>query len=157
MRARVDFVARHWNGVLVDVGIGSGAFIEARDAKGHQTIGFDVCPQAIEWLLARNKIADPYRFEHNALCFWDVLEHIPNFPTLLANVTQWVFVSIPIFTDCDHVLRSKHLRCDEHVWYFTSRGLNSVMRWLGFECVEYNDMESQIGREDIGTFAFRRI
>jgi len=91
-----------------------------------------------------------------AISLWDVLEHIHDFRSLLASVRSWVFVSVPIFADRDYVLRSKHFRPQEHVWYFTARGLIDVMRALGFECIEQSDVESRIGREDIGTFAFRR-
>ena len=157
MDARVAFVAKHWKDSLVDVGIGSGAFIETRARVGRrQTFGYDVCPTAVAWLRERELLANPYIEGASAVSLWDVLEHIQDFQVLLAEVKKWVFVSIPIFRDCEHVLRSKHYRKDEHVWYFTSRGLIETMKSLGFECAEENDMETRIGREDIGTFAFRR-
>lgn len=157
MQARVAFVEKFGTGGLIDIGIGSGAFIEARVRASHgQTLGYDVCPEAVAWLRERNLFADPYLRRVQTLSLWDVLEHIPDFQSLLAHVTKWVFVSIPIFRDCDHVLKSKHYRKDEHVWYFTSRGLIETMKSLGFDCIEQNDMESKIGRDDIGTFAFRR-
>lgn len=159
MDARVYFVARHYpRGPVVDVGIGSGAFIDARDAWGEDlTFGYDVNPNALDWLEMRAAYLNVYRQRVEVITLWDVLEHIADFPRLLANVTTWAFVSIPIFRDCDHVLRSKHYRKDEHCFYFTADGLIGVMRDLGFECIEQNDMETQLGREDIGSFAFRRI
>jgi hypothetical protein len=156
MDFRADFVARHWTGALVDVGIGSGAFVERRLAMQQPTMGYDVNPDAIAWLAARNLFVDPYRPRVSALSLWDVLEHIPDFRPLLRNVTRWLFVSLPIFADCDHVLRSKHYRKDEHYWYFTRDGFLRAMRNEGFVLVEESDQETRIGREDIGAFALRR-
>lgn len=158
MQARVEFVNRHYQGALVDVGIGSGAFIERRNAaaEGETTFGFDVNPVAQEWLLQRDLFFDPYRVRVPAISLWDVMEHIPDFRALLARVSEWVFVSIPIFRDGQHVLASKHFRKDEHIWYFTSDGLIQAFGDCGFDVVATNTMETELGREDIGTFAFRR-
>jgi hypothetical protein len=155
MRARVAFVAKWWgNGIMIDVGIGSGAFIELRGQA--TTLGFDVNPAAIAWLESRGLMANPYLPSVPAVSLWDVLEHIPDFPRLLSKVTNWAFVSLPIFRDCDHVLASKHFRRTEHVWYFTRDGLVSVMSALGWELCDESEMEVECGREDIGAYAFRR-
>jgi hypothetical protein len=151
---RVNLVARHYSGPLIDVGIGSGAFIEKR---GWRTFGFDVNPHAQKWLVEQNKFWNV----HNgvplpAVSFWDVLEHIPEFPKLISAVQEFVFISIPIFENAAHVLRSKHYRKDEHIWYFTAKGLAWTFDQLGFELVEENYHEELCGREDIGSFAFRR-
>ena len=66
-------------------------------------------------------------------------------------------MSIPIFEDGEHVLRSKHYRKDEHVWYFTARGLINVFADCGFDLVDMSRIETDIGREDIGSFAFKRV
>lgn len=155
MQARVALVARHWKGSLIDVGIGSGAFIALRSER-KPTFGWDVSPKAKSWLKERDLLINPYDDRVDAISLWDVMEHIPDFHVLLANVGRWVFISIPIFTDCAHVLRSKHYRKDEHVWYFTAPGLIAVMESLGFDLAERNTIETTIGREDIGSFAFRR-
>jgi hypothetical protein len=153
--ARVDFVARHYpQGLLCDVGIGSGSFIEARPQV---TFGFDVNPIGVQWLRERGLFADPYRvIRFPALTLWDVLEHIEDFSPLLARCGEWLFLSLPLFRDCAHAEQSKHFRPDEHYWYFTANSLMFVLDRLGFDLVAQNDMETQLGREDIGTFAFRR-
>lgn len=154
MSARVGFVNRHYPArTLIDIGIGSGAFIEAR----RNTFGYDVNPFALQWLGARSLY---WNINNGAklpsVSFWDVLEHIHDFHDIVNRVEEWVFVSIPIFENAAHVLRSKHYRKDEHVWYFTADGLIRTFNWLGFDCVEHNYQEELIGREDIGSFAFRR-
>jgi hypothetical protein len=156
MRARVEFVERHYRGPLIDVGIGSGAFIELRRERRRTTYGYDVNPIGIEWLEQRMLLVDPYLVSFDAMTLWDVLEHIPDFQSLLANVRDWLFLSLPIFRDAEHALRSKHFRPDEHCWYFTRDGLVTAMNMCGFALVSESAVETDLGREDIGTFAFRR-
>jgi hypothetical protein len=156
MMARIDFVDQHYRGPLVDVGIGSGAFIERYLAEGRSIYGHDVNPAGIRWLEERKLRIDPYRVQVPAMTLWDVLEHIPNYQLLLANVREWLFVSLPIFRDAEHVLRSKHFRPTEHCWYFTRDGLVYAMKQCGFELVSESTFETDLGREDIGTFAFQR-
>jgi len=156
MQGRVNFVEAHYQGTLIDVGIGSGAFVEQRNARNHLTYGYDVNPAGVRWLDERTLCVDPHVVPFDAMTLWDVLEHIPDYRPLLANVRQWLFVSLPIFNDAYHVLRSKHFRPQEHIWYFTREGLVNAMKACGFGLVAESDFETALGREDIGTFAFRR-
>lgn len=153
--ARSRFVDRHYKGDLIDVGIGSGAFIERRGTRN--TYGYDVNPDAIAWLLNHKRFWNVYNGSKlPAISLWDVFEHLPDYDRLLANVQDYVFMSIPIFEGAAHVLRSKHYRKDEHVWYFTAEGLIKTFDEFGFSCVEHHYEEELIGREDIGSFAFKR-
>lgn len=154
MQARVAFVEEHYQGPLIDIGIGSGAFIELR--KGlRSTYGYDINPRGIEWLKERDLFIDPYAEPFDAASMWDVIEHIPNFASLLVNIHKWLFLSLPIFDGPEHVLESKHFKPDEHCWYFTRDGLVWTMKCEGFELVSESSVETELGREDIGTFAFR--
>lgn len=137
---------------MVDVGVGGGRFVEDMGCKG-----FDVNPEAVNWLARHDRLADPYHAKFDVACFWDSLEHIHDPSPLLANIKRFAFVSCPIFDGAAHARRSKHYRPTEHVWYFTKRGLQTFMGELGFELVVSNTMEQSAGREDIGTFVFRRV
>jgi hypothetical protein len=152
-RARLDLVRRWWNGPVVDIGIGGGVFVESRQL----TWGYDVNPVAVEWLKKRGRYLDPYAAQSfPAATFWDSLEHIEEPSTLLHTLAFRIFVSMPIYRDLAHVKASKHFKPNEHVWYFTQRGLIEFMRAYGWECVEVSDVETVLGREDIGAFAFVR-
>jgi hypothetical protein len=156
MQARVDFVEQYYQGsLLIDVGIGSGAFVELRQ-RTRRTYGYDVNPAGIRWLKERNLFCKPYGKPFHAMTMWDVLEHIWDYPALLENVRKWLFISLPIFSDVHHVLRSKHFRPTEHYWYFTRDGLVRAMGGCGFDLMSESMVETELGREDIGTFAFRR-
>jgi len=155
---RRAFVNRYWGDkVLVDIGVGCGQFIESRAL----TYGYDVNPAGVEWLRERALYRDPYSSEFaergiDAISCWDVLEHIENPAPLLSSVRSWVFVSIPVFRDLNHILGSKHYRPEEHFWYWTEHGFDAFMSAHGFEVVKVSDEETQLGREDILSFALRR-
>ena len=152
-RARLEMV-RRWASLgeeLVDIGIGGGQFVEAAGCGG-----YDVNVHAIQWLLNHGLWRDPYFLPvRNATC-WDSLEHMDRPDLFLERVLDRLFVSIPIFTGRDHVLRSKHFRPQEHYWYFTRNGLVRWMSERGFDLLEENQAETELGREGIGSFAFRR-
>lgn len=150
-QARLDMVRRHFDGPPLDVGIGGGRFVT--ESSG---CGYDVNPDAIHWLTAQGRYRNPYFSKPVALCFWDSLEHIPNPSEIVDQATEWVFVSMPIYTGVEDVLTSKHYKPGEHLWYWTRWGL---IRWFderGFTVVESNSLESTLGRSGIMSFAFKR-
>lgn len=151
--ARVDFVKRHWKGPVLDVGIGSGTFIEAHG----DALGYDINPAGVEWLKERGLWADLYTDSHSVVCMWDSLEHMEEPEKAVAKVDKWVFVSLPIFENADHILCSKHFRRDEHIFYWTHEGFINWFGEQGFFLVEHNLIESDLGREGIGSYAFKRV
>lgn len=156
-RERIAFVDAHMgNAELVDVGIGCGHFVEERGKAGAPTFGYDVNPRGVQWLKERGLWRDPYVAPLSAVSLWDVLEHVETPELFISRVSVWLFVSIPIFSSREHVLRSKHFKPGEHCWYFTRDGLVRWMKDRGFDLVSESWIETILGREDIGTFAFRR-
>ena len=138
---------------VLDIGIGCGQFIERR---GPQTFGFDVNPLGVDWLAARGRLRDP-RHGFPNMTFWDALEHIPDASRVIAACERYVFVSMPIYRDEEHVRSSRHFKPGEHLWYFTEEGL---VRWffgLGFRLMASHREETSLGREDIGTYTFCRF
>lgn len=158
---RIALVRRHsaLAGCLIDVGIGSGAFLAELDTcTNGVAFGYDVNPAGIAWLEERGMFRDPYAAPFDVVTFWDALEHIPDIARILANVNGWVFCSLPIVPGDGPPRRDwRHWRSDEHCWYFTRAGLIRWMAAYGFACVEHSTAESLLGREDIGSFAFRRV
>lgn len=149
---RLDLVQKFHAGSVVDIGIGGGKFVRSHPCAS----GYDINPAAIAWLTKIGKFVDPFSSVVEAATFWDSLEHIHDPSQLLRNVRRFCFVSLPIFSDCEHVLRSKHFKPDEHCWYFTRRGFETFMRFFGFQVIHECTMEQDAGREDIETFVFER-
>lgn len=136
---------------MLDIGIGSGLFVETcPNCYGH-----DINESAIAWLIDKGKYRSPLKGA-NSMTFWDSLEHIHDPTVQLTGIKEYAFISCPIYEDSDHILRSKHFRPDEHCWYWTDEGLKIFMWAFGFTCIERNQMETDIGREDIGTYVFKR-
>lgn len=151
--ARIDLVAGHYQGSVLDIGVGSGDFVETRG----NTFGYDINPHAVKWLRSKNLYRDVYEWESfEALTFWDSLEHIEDIKRVIGQARDFVFVSMPIFKSGEHIVTSRHFRKNEHYWYFTREGLVNFFEGEGFELLEINDFEIQLGREDIWSFAFRR-
>lgn len=150
--ARIEFVAAFWDGPVLDVGIGCGSFVATRE----DTVGFDISGRAVEWLRDTGRFADPYSCEPEAVTFWDSFEHIECPEAILCHVLRWVFLSLPIYSGPETVRASRHFRPDEHFWYHTSWGLVRLMSENGFELRGMNWMESQLGRDNIASFAFER-
>lgn len=150
--ARIEMVGRHYQGLVLDVGIGSGQFVNSRP----DTWGYDVNPAGIEWLKERGRWADLYHDRYPALSFWDSLEHIDRPDLAVARAEKWVFLSVPIFDGAEHILQSHHFRKDEHIWYFTDYGIKRWFDEQGFMCIEQNVVESQLGRNGIESYAFCR-
>jgi hypothetical protein len=151
-QARINLVNKYTLDKVLDIGIGSGAFVEGRD----NTFGHDINQHAVKWLIERKKYLHPFRGA-NSMTFWDSLEHIHNPKLMLQGAKEYVFISCPIYDDLSHLLKSKHYRKDEHCWYWTVEGITTFMSMFGFEIKETNRMETEIGREDIATFVFKRI
>jgi hypothetical protein len=149
---RAAFVAKHFQGEVLDIGIGNGEFIQHRP----DTFGYDVNQVAIKWLLENGKYRDKFS-DFNAFTFWDVLEHIPQPADYFRNMGHgdWLFTSIPIINDLRRVRESKHYKPGEHLYYFTVSGFIQWMEKYAFRgaCMSYFEVEA--GREDIVSFAFR--
>lgn len=153
-RARVALVNAHTAGDVLDIGIGCGAFVEAR---GSRTYGYDINPAAVAWLRTRGLYGDPMDRPVEALTLWDSLEHLPNPASVVLQATRYVFASVPVVRDAERLATWKHFRRDEHRWYWTRDGLVRWMRALGFRMLAASDMEARLGREDIETFVFHRM
>lgn len=145
-------------GKVLDVGIGSGEFIEK---IGEVAKGFDVNPYGIKWLQERNLYVNPYYDdleEFSVITLWDTLEHMTNPCYFLSRILpkQFVIATIPVFEDLSRVEYSKHFKINEHLYYWTSDSFRWYMEKNGFEFVKDSEEEQGCGREMVKTFVFRK-
>lgn len=165
--ARVALV-RRWTGAgtvarLLDVGIGSGAFLEAMRREGGllpAAFGTDVNPVALAWLEERRlKFTPGTSIPDMHVTMWDVFEHLEDPWGFVAGMSPgaMLFVSMPVYDCGEAVLRSRHFRRDEHRWYWTAAGFCADAHRNGFALREFSDMESRLGRDSIGTFVLERL
>lgn len=157
-KARLELVTKYCHPCnTTDIGIGGGRYV--LESSG---TGFDVCEDAVAWLKEGDKhyldrYKDPYAAPVHAITCWDSLEHIPEPEKLLAQVNDWLFVSMPIYKDMADVLQSKHYKPGEHLHYWTFEGFVNWCAAQGFELREVNHAETELGREGITSFAFKRV
>lgn len=156
---RCALVARHARAgaTILDVGVGSGAFVHHAAAEGFDAKGFDVNPVAVAWLKSEGFFAeDATGFE--AITFWDSLEHIddPGLTLRRLHKGALAFVAIPIVGDLRRIRESKHYKPGEHLYYWTPQGFVDWMALHGFRLLEASSHETDAGRESIGAFAFCR-
>lgn len=159
-KARLELVRKFTDPArTIDIGIGGGRYV--KESGG---VGYDVCEDAVTWLKSQGLYLDPYElgfgktksWVHAATC-WDSLEHIPEPEKLLAQVDGWLFVSMPIYDNMADVLQSKHYKPGEHLHYWTFDGFVNWCTAQGFELREVNHAETELGREGITSFAFKRV
>lgn len=155
-KARLELVQKFTDSTrTVDIGIGGGRYVQESGGAG-----YDVCEDAVTWLKRNGKYHDPYDDFYGdvgSITCWDSLEHIPEPEKLLAQVTDWLFVSMPIYDDMADVLQSKHYKPGEHLHYWTFDGFVNWCACQGFELREVNHAETELGREGITSFAFKRV
>lgn len=155
---RTKLVKKYTRELILDVGIGCGTFIKFRGA----CLGYDINPWAVKFLESAGLFFDPYIEDLNergvkGVTFFDSLEHLQDPGRILERIsTQFVFVSIPIFSGLDHLLRSKHFKRNEHFYYFTRQSFINFMKDLNFRLLEERADEIACGREGIHTFVFRK-
>jgi hypothetical protein len=157
-KGRVSFSHQFCN-CLLDIGIGSGEFIEHCHAKMY---GFDINPIGVEWLNKRHMFVDPYVNQPDDIegwTMWDTLEHVREPQELFMHVRpgQYLFTSLPILSDILSVRQSKHYKPNEHYYYFTSAGFIRFMTDSGFSLKAVSDMETVAGRDSIYSYAFRKM
>lgn len=158
---RLKWVNSYTSGLVLDIGIGCGTFIKKRG----NCLGFDICPKAQSFLIKKDLFFNPFNSFNGkgawakikGITFFDTLEHL-SWPERVINkiTNQFVFVTIPIFRDLEHLMRSKHLKRTEHFLYFTEHSLIEYMDNYGLKLLERRDDEIRCGREDILSFVFRR-
>jgi hypothetical protein len=153
-QARINFVDKWHYDKLLDVGVGGGKFLKTRQ----NTMGYDINEAAIKMLKDIGRYIDIQDSVFSAYSFFDSFEHIRDHSNLLNSMypKTKIFMSIPIFHDISHTLRSKHFRPDEHFWYFTTQGLIRYMADYGFCCLDVDNFETRAGREDILSFVFEK-
>jgi hypothetical protein len=134
------------------VGVGNADFVDKFGCYG-----YDVNPEAIKYLKSTRAYINPYTESCRWQCItmWDVIEHIVDIESLLRK-TDMVILSTPIYNNLEHCLDSKHFRPNEHFFYFTVSGIIHYMNHFGFDCKYYSTIESKLGRQDIGSFVFKR-
>lgn len=145
--------------VILDVGIGDGAFLRAlEDARPDLRLrGCDINPTAIRYLEVHDQLGSlDLGPVYDVVTFWDSLEHFRDPRVPLRAVGIYAVVSLPTFADAGAAGRSKHFKPAEHFWYFSPSGFRAFANQEGFDVLDQLESENHLGREGISTFILKR-
>ena len=161
--AREALVRRHLppGTAIIDVGVGSGEFLDTLDAHGMTGYGYDINPVAQAMLSARGRFANPAAPPTDVAgwTFWDSIEHLTAPDEFLWHVRagHCLFVALPTVRDWSTLKDWRHYRPHEHLFYWTTEGFADWLNAQGFEILEVNEEETAAGRLDITSFAARKL
>ncbi len=155
--ARLALVERHLprGASILDYGCGSWAFVKCAQRAGHPVKGYEIIPAARAWLERRGLYSEAVE-SFDAVCAWDVIEHLVRPRDLVRRVKGLFFASLPVFQDLSEIRASKHYKPGEHLFYWTEAGFVAFLAEHGFELLERSSHEVDAGRDSIGAFAFAR-
>lgn len=115
---------------ILDIGYGNGAFLKRAQLDDMQIFGIDVHNE--DFGIPRVDFHSPQKYD--LVCFFDSLEHFPNFDALVLFLsTKNVIVSLP--NTPDFVLETpnlwKHYKPGEHLHYFSHESLYELLYQMG--------------------------
>ena len=115
---------------ILDVGYGNGAFLKRARAAGMSIFGIDLHNEDFGIPVVGFDTPQDY----DLVCFFDSLEHFPDFAPILRLRTRHVIVSIP--NTPGFILTAprkwRHFKPGEHLHYFSRASLDGLMRGWGF-------------------------
>ena len=115
---------------VLDVGYGNGAFLKRAQAAEMSIFGIDLHSEDFGIPVVSFDTPQDY----DLACFFDSLEHFPNFAPIFQLNTRNVVVSIPNTPDfmLTTPRRWRHFKPGEHLHYFSRSSLDDFMRNWGF-------------------------
>ena len=115
---------------VLDVGYGNGAFLKRARAASMSIFGIDLHSEDFGIPV----VGFETRQDYDLVCFFDLLEHFPDFAPILRLNTRFVVVSIP--NTPDFILTTpwkwRHFKPGEHLHYFSRASLDALMSNWGF-------------------------
>jgi hypothetical protein len=115
---------------ILDVGYGNGAFLKRAKAADMTIFGVDLHTEDFGIPVVDFDTPQDY----DLVCFFDSLEHFPDFSPILRLNTRNVTVSIPYTPDfiLTEPTKWRHFKPGEHLHYFSRSSLDTFMRNWGF-------------------------
>ena len=144
-RKQKTVLSYHSSGKILDIGTGTGDFLNAFDTK--QWTKFAIEPNSkLHPLLLKNEISiysdlnsiEEQKFD--VITLWHVLEHIPNLEKTLEQIQSLLkpqgvlIIAVPNFKSYDAVVYKQYWAAwdvPRHVWHFSKKGLISL-------CAKFN-------------------
>jgi hypothetical protein len=132
-RLRWEFIQQHLSlppgSKILDVGYGNGAFLKFAGRAGMKTFGIDLHGE--DFGIHEVTYSSPIEFD--LACFFDSIEHFPDFAEIFQLRTRYAVVSIPETPDflLSQPHRWRHFKPGEHLHYFSRASLDLLFRQWG--------------------------
>jgi 2-polyprenyl-3-methyl-5-hydroxy-6-metoxy-1,4-benzoquinol methylase len=156
-KERIGLILQHTrkkkNMRLLDVGCGTGGFLDAAKGEGFEVYGQDLGKDLAEWTRKRLGIQVfdmpieriPKSLKFDVITLFDVLEHVTHPPQFILELKKHlnkngiILIYVPHFDSLSsHVMRdeSNHVTPCEHLTYFTEDSIRTLAKRTNFS-VEY--------------------
>jgi len=133
--------------VVLDYGSGVGWF-RAWRPKGVEVYSYDIAeyPQTRVELIM-----------YDVVCFWDVLEHIPDFSRIepILALARNVAATLPVIPESETFNDWKHFKPGEHLHYFSKPTLSALFHKYGFRVKKVGEPECP-PRKDVVSFLYEK-
>lgn len=133
---------------LLDVGYGSGSFLQVSSQIVKHTYGHDIngypIPECSDFV---HNIQENY---YDVVTFFDSLEHFPDIYFLDTLKCKYICISVPwchYFSD-EWFSTWKHRRPNEHLWHFNQESLCRFMDSQGYDVLNFGNFEDTIRKTD---------
>jgi hypothetical protein len=143
---RWEFIAETNPRVVLDYGTGVGFFV-AFKPENVTVDSYDIGPFPQTGIKHK---------DYDVVCFWDVLEHMPNFHEVhpYFNITNYIAFSVPLLTPNIDLRTWKHFKPEEHLKVFTEPQLDSLFAYYGFSKIKSAYVECP-PRVDVKSFLYK--
>jgi hypothetical protein len=129
---------------LLDVGYGAGDFLRVARQAVQEVYGYDIAPV---YPLSEIPVLDSlFARPVEVVTFFDSLEHFEDIDIVRDVPAEYVCISLPW---CHYFSNRwfenwKHRKPDEHLWHFNHESLTAFMKKMGFELLNYCNIEDTI-------------
>ncbi len=145
------------SGNLLEVGTGTGGFLNEMETSGWQTTGLEPDFKAREkaYMLYKLPVYEPshlFQLNHqffDAITLWHVLEHVYNLHGYLKQFakllkpTGLLFIAVPNYTSYDAAFYGEHWAAYDvprHLYHFSPKSMQTLASLNGFKIVKHKPM-----------------
>ncbi len=135
---------------LLDVGYGGGDFLRVAQRAVPEIYGYDIAP--IYPLHDIPVLDSMFDRPVEVVTFFDSLEHFEDIAVVRDLRAKFVCISLPWchYPSNDWFENWKHRKPNEHLWHFNHQSLTLFMKKMGFELLNFCNIEDGIRKPDDG-------